>query len=68
MLFIYTEGSQNVVFLSMKTAFVSAICVDPNEMLYFGAFNLGLHCLPQYLFTGFHQTRERSGSGLECLT
>ena len=26
---------------------------DPDEILHYETFNLGLHCLPKYLFRGF---------------
>ena len=38
------------VFLSMKMAFVLANSVDPDEMLQYAAFHLGLHCFSKYTF------------------
>ena len=52
----YIEGSQVIilkkiiVFLSLKIDFVLANSVDPDEMLHYAAFHLGLHCLPNYPF------------------
>ena len=37
----------------MKIKFVLASSVDPNEILHYAAFHLGIHCLPKYLFGGF---------------
>ena len=31
--------------------------VDPDEMTYYAAFNLGLHCLSKFLFRGFQYTK-----------
>ena len=31
---------------------------DPDEMPHFAAFQLGLHCLPQYLFRSFQYTKD----------
>ena len=39
------------VFMSLKIVFILANRADPDEMLPYAAFHLGLHCLPQYLFT-----------------
>ena len=44
------EFSNNNVFLSLKIVCILANSLDPNEMPHFGAFYLGLHCLPHYLF------------------
>ena len=59
---IYTEGlqviiSKNIVFISLKSDFVLANSVDPDEMLHYAAIHQGLHCLPQYLFRGFRYTK-----------
>ena len=35
-----------IVFHSLKIDFVLTNSVDPDEMLHFAAFHLGLHCLP----------------------
>ena len=37
---------QNQLFLSLTIVFVLANSVDPDEMLQYAAFHLGLHCLP----------------------
>ena len=60
--FVYTEWSQvifpkSIVFLSFKIDFVLANRADPNKMLHYAAFHLGLHCLPKYLFRGFLSSR-----------
>ena len=52
---IYVEGShviisKNIVFRSLNVIFVLANSVDPDEMPYYAAFHLGLHCLPKYAF------------------
>ena len=39
-------------FCSMKFVFIVANREDPDEMLHYAAFHLGLHCLPKYLFAG----------------
>ena len=38
------------VFLSMKTVFILANSVYPDETTHYAAFHLGLRCLPKYLF------------------
>ena len=43
---------KNIVFLSLKIDFVSAKSANPDEMLHFAAFHLGLHYLEKYLFRG----------------
>ena len=43
----------------LKISFVLANRVDPDEMPHYGAFHLGLHCLPKY-HAAFHL-------GLHCL-
>ena len=40
----------NDVFMSLKMDLILANSADPDEMLSSGAFHLGLHCLPKYLF------------------
>ena len=42
----------NIVFLSLKTVFVIAISVDPDEMLHYVAFYLGLHCFQKNTLRG----------------
>ena len=49
---VYNEGSRVIIkktsaFLSQKIVFVLANSADPDEMLHYGAFHLGLHCLPK---------------------
>ena len=49
------EGSQvtiskNIMILSLKIAFGLGNCVDPDEMLLYAAFHLGLLCLPKCQF------------------
>ena len=39
---------KNSVFISLKIHFVIANSVDPDKMLHYAAFHLGLHCLPKY--------------------
>ena len=41
------------MFHSLKIDFVLANSADPDEMPYYAAFHLGLHCLPKYPFRGF---------------
>ena len=48
---MYNEGSQLIIFktylfLSLKIDFVLANSADPDEMLNYMAFHLGLRCLP----------------------
>ena len=54
---VYIEGSQVIIskkfVFSLKIDFVTANCADPDEMLHYAAFDLGLHCLPKYQFRGF---------------
>ena len=58
---LYIEGSQVVikknVFLSLTIDFVLANNADPDEMLHYAAFHLGLHCLLKYPFWGFWSTK-----------
>ena len=56
------EGSQmiiskKIVFLSRKIDFVSANSEDPNEMLHYAVFHLGLPCFSKYPFRGFCSTK-----------
>ena len=53
---VYIEGSK-VVFLSLKIYFVLANSADPDEMLHYAAFHLGLHCLPNCPFRGLGSTK-----------
>ena len=49
---VYIEGFQviiskkNIIFLSLKIDFVLANSANPDEILPYAAFYLGLHCLP----------------------
>ena len=36
--------------MSLKIVFISANSADPDEMLPYAAFHLGLHCLQKYMF------------------
>ena len=60
---VYIEVSQviiykkNIVFLSLKVYFVLANSADPDEMLHYAAFHLGLHCLQKYQFRSFRSTK-----------
>ena len=47
--------------------FVLANSVDPDEMLLYAAFHLGLHCLLKYLFWGF-EGLSKIANGYLCLT
>ena len=38
------------LFLSVKIALILANCSDPDEMLFYVAFHLSLHCLPKYMY------------------
>ena len=50
MVFFYIEGSQFIIsktiiiFLSLKINFVLPNSADPDKMLHYVAFHLGLHC------------------------
>ena len=51
---VHIEGTQVIIFkencIFLKMVFVLATSVDPDEMPHYGAFHLGLHCLPNYAF------------------
>ena len=48
----------NIVFLSLKIDFVLVNSADPDEMLHYAAFHLGLHYLPKYpIIRGFRYTK-----------
>ena len=70
---MYIEGSQVIfskkkyIFLSLKIDFVLANSADPDEMLIYETFHLGLHCLLKYLFRGFQYTKGQ-GSNFRFLT
>ena len=44
---------KRIVFLSLKINFVLSNSADPDEMLLYVTFHLGLHGLPKYLFMDF---------------
>ena len=62
---LYFKGSQNFpwdiinydALLSLNIVFIFANSADPDEMLHYAAFHLGLHCLPKYLFTGIQNEK-----------
>ena len=41
----------------MKHFLILTNSADPDEMHHHAAFQLGLHCLPKYLFRGFQYTK-----------
>ena len=48
---VYIEGSQFIIctkycIFSLKFDYVFANSADPDEMLHYAVFHLGLHCLP----------------------
>ena len=49
---VYLEGSHITISknncISLKIDFVLANSADPDKMLHYVAFHLGLHCLPKY--------------------
>ena len=49
--------------LSLKIVCVLANSVDPDEMLRYAAFHLGLHCLPNDTFRS-HQVPGGGGGGM----
>ena len=42
---------KNIVFLPLKIVIILANSVDPDEMLHYAAFHLGIHCLLKYAFS-----------------
>ena len=48
----------------MKIVFTLANSADPNEILHFAAFHLGLHCSPKYLLTSLSIKRAKLTCGL----
>ena len=46
------------VFLSLKIVFILANSADPDEMLPYMTFHLGLHFLPMHLFIGIQNERD----------
>ena len=64
------EGLQVIIskiyfFLSLMINFVLVNSADPDEMLLYAAFHLGLHCLLKYPFRGFQSTK---GLNIACST
>ena len=47
-------GKKMFLFLKLPNA------TDPDEMLHYAAFHLGLHCLPKYLFNGIKNERVKN--------
>ena len=50
MLISFIDFTNKIVFLSLKIVYVLANSVDPDEMLHYAAFQLGLYCMPKYAF------------------
>ena len=48
---------ENDVLLSPNIAFILANSADPDEILPYVSFHLGLHCLPKYLFTNIQNEK-----------
>ena len=46
----------NDVLKSLEIVLTSAKSVDPDEILHYAAYYLGLHCLQKYPFMGFQNT------------
>ena len=53
MLFFPTK----IELLSLAIILVLANIIDPDEMLCYALFHLGLHCLPKYQLRGFQYTK-----------
>ena len=49
--------AKNIVFFCLKISFTFANSVDPDEMQCYATFHLGLHCLQNYMFRGFSNTK-----------
>ena len=45
----FVENNSSFI-LSVKIVFILANTEDPDEMLPYGAFHLGLYCLPKYMY------------------
>ena len=45
-----TISTEKNFFRSLKIVFVIANSEDPDEMVHYAAFHLGLHCLPKNAF------------------
>ena len=48
---------KKIVFFCLKIFFTFTNSADPDEMQHYAAFHLGLHCLQNYLFRGFLNTK-----------
>ena len=48
--------TKNITFFCLKIFFY-LYSVDPDEMQYYAAFHLGLHCLQKYSFRGFPKSK-----------
>ena len=48
---LYVIISNYDAFMSLKSFFILGNSVDPDEMLPYAAFHMGLPCLPKYMFT-----------------
>ena len=46
-----------IIFLFLKIEFVLVNSAEPDEMLHYAAFHLGLHSLPKYLSTSTQNKR-----------
>ena len=69
---LYFKGLQvkilkNDVFLFLKIDIVLTNSADPDKILPYAAFHLGLHCLPNYLFTRDQGTAGSSLTGVTVL-
>ena len=58
------QSLNNIVSLLLKIRFVVANIVDPDEMLHYAAFHLGLHCLLMYIFRSLQYAQ----GGAQCLS
>ena len=58
---VYIEWTQGIISnkknLFLKINFVFANSADPDEMLHYAAFHLGLYCLSKYPLRGFSLQR-----------
>ena len=51
------KGCTFVFILSIKIVLFLANSADPDEMLPYATFHLGLHCMPKYLITGIQNEK-----------
>ena len=54
-----------LVFLSLNVDFLLANTADPDQMLHYATFYLGLHCLPMYPLTGYRSLKAEAAAW-EC--